>query len=201
VYTDDAGTQHHVGLVRLSGDIYTYYADPLMPANHDVTLKADVDYYLGDTLYNTEFAQMIAASDHPEYDPFHQEVGGVNKVGVPDASMAYNIGIAFGVVIENAIGGSGNDVIWGNAAANTITTGLGSDVVKYDTATNLNGDKIIDFSALDKLDIKALGLTEASLTWDRATQKLSHVDANPANSWAITIMDDTFNKSTQVIYA
>ena len=200
VYTDDAGTQHHVGLVRLSGDTYTYYADPLMPANHDVTLKADVDYYSGDTLYNTQFAQMIAASDHPEYDPFHQEVGGVNKVGVPDASMAYNIGIAFGVVIEDAIGGDGNDVIWGNAAANTIITGAGKDVVEYDTAANINGDTILDFSADDKINLTALGLSSTdSLNWDSGTHKLSYVDTSiPANSWALTIQG-VFNKQSQLV--
>jgi hypothetical protein len=201
VYTD-AGVEHHVGLVRLSGDTYTYYADPLMPANHDVTLKADVDYYHGDALYNTEFAQVIANSDQPEYDPFHQEVGSVKNVGVPDASMAYNIGIAFGVVIENAIGGNGNDVIWGNAAANMITTGAGNDVVAYDAATNINGDTITDFSVTDKLDIKALGVTADQLNWDSTSHKLTYLNATtPANSWALTILGETFNKSTQVIYA
>jgi Ca2+-binding RTX toxin-like protein len=126
----------------------------------------------------------------------------VKNVGVPDASMAYNIGIAFGVVIENAIGGNGNDVIWGNAAANMITTGAGNDVVAYDAATNINGDTITDFSVTDKLDIKALGVTADQLNWDSTSHKLTYLNATtPANSWALTILGETFNKSTQVIYA
>ncbi len=40
---------------------------------------------------------------------------------------AYNIAIAHGVVIENAIGGSGDDTIIGNAANNMLTGGFGGD--------------------------------------------------------------------------
>ncbi|GBD42699.1 Serralysin [bacterium HR40] len=38
-----------------------------------------------------------------------------------------NIRIAFGTVIENAIGGSGNDVLYGNDAANRLAGGPGDD--------------------------------------------------------------------------
>ena len=38
-----------------------------------------------------------------------------------------NMGIAYGTVVENAIGGSGGDVIIGNAAANRLTGGGGRD--------------------------------------------------------------------------
>lgn len=38
-----------------------------------------------------------------------------------------NIAIAYNVTIENAIGGSGNDTIYGNAATNTINGGAGND--------------------------------------------------------------------------
>lgn len=41
--------------------------------------------------------------------------------------MTKNILIAIGAVIENAVGGSGNDSITGNAAANVLTGGLGND--------------------------------------------------------------------------
>lgn len=39
------------------------------------------------------------------------------------------IWIAYGATIENAVGGAGNDVLTGNAAANRITPGLGNDTV------------------------------------------------------------------------
>src|SRR5262249_5156775 len=43
-----------------------------------------------------------------------------------------NVGIALGAVIENAIGGSGDDTIIANSASNTFTGGSGTDVV-YET--------------------------------------------------------------------
>jgi serralysin len=41
----------------------------------------------------------------------------------------YNVYIANNVVIENAIGGSGNDYIFGNDAANSLTGGSGNDFI------------------------------------------------------------------------
>jgi len=194
VYND--GTDHRVGVVHteVDGDTVTYYADPTMPVGYNVSIMAHVDYYYNGTLVNDELKSQDS-SFNPEY-----KISGISNVGVPDPSMAYNIGIAFGVVIENAIGGYGNDVIWGNAAANTITTGAGNDVVEYDTAANINGDTITDFSASDTLNIAALGLSEASVAWDSSAHKLSHVDSLPANSWALTIQG-AFDKHAQVIYA
>lgn len=46
-----------------------------------------------------------------------------------------NVAIARGVVIENAIGGSGNDTIIGNAANNVVSGGPGHDTISYETAT------------------------------------------------------------------
>lgn len=43
------------------------------------------------------------------------------------ASMVNNIAIAYSCVIENAIGGSGNDVIGGNRVANLLQGGAGND--------------------------------------------------------------------------
>jgi serralysin len=72
-----------------------------------------------------------------------------------------NVNIARGVVIENAIGGSGADTIIGNSAANTLsghggsdtlTGGAGDDVFK-DTSANLGGDTITDFSRGDRIVI------------------------------------------------
>lgn len=44
-------------------------------------------------------------------------------------AMLQNIAIARGVMIENAVGGSGNDTIIGNSGRNTITPGAGNDSV------------------------------------------------------------------------
>ena len=154
---------------------------------------------------------MIISTDHSTYMPDDEayesydsaETDALGTVldAPSTASMAYNIGIAFGVIIENAVGGSGNDVIWGNAAANTITTGDGKDVVTYDTAANINGDTLNDFSALDQLDLSHLsGLTQEALNWDATSHKLSYAAVAPVDSWSLTIQG-SFNKATQVILA
>ncbi len=59
--------------------------------------------------------------------------------GIPDPPLAPtpanaydgtdNLGIAWGAVIENAIGGSGNDTLTGNASANRLTGGAGNDTL------------------------------------------------------------------------
>ena len=46
-----------------------------------------------------------------------------------DWSMDNNLGISFGAVIENATGGSGNDIIIGNSADNTLLGGAGDDLI------------------------------------------------------------------------
>jgi serralysin len=50
-----------------------------------------------------------------------------------------NLGIAFSTTIENAIGGSGNDTITGNAAANALSGGAGRDFIR-----GMDGDDVID---------------------------------------------------------
>ena len=70
-----------------------------------------------------------------------------------------NLSIARGVVIENAIGGNGNDTIIGNSANNVISGHLGADTLTggagndtfLDTMAAHNGDTITDFSAGDTI--------------------------------------------------
>jgi hypothetical protein len=56
---------------------------------------------------------------------------GVKKTSLngPLQTADNNIAIAFNTIIENAIGGSGNDTIIGNTANNTFTGGAGNDVI------------------------------------------------------------------------
>jgi Ca2+-binding RTX toxin-like protein len=56
----------------------------------------------------------------------------------PDAGLLVdNVGIAYDVTIENAVGGGGNDIIVGNDASNEINGGAGNDVI--------SGGKGIDY--------------------------------------------------------
>ena len=86
-----------------------------------------------------------------------------------------NVSIAKGVVMENAIGGSGHDVLIGNqinnrmtggAGGDTLTGGGGADTFVYNRASDSpakNPDRLTDFtSGIDKIDLSGL-LKEAGL--------------------------------------
>ena len=83
-----------------------------------------------------------------------------------------NVAIAYGVTIENAVGGSGNDTIIGNAAANRIVGGGGDDLLTggggadvFVFANGFGQDIVTDFEdGLDLLDFRAFGATLADAT-------------------------------------
>ncbi|MFT0475923.1 M10 family metallopeptidase C-terminal domain-containing protein [Pseudomonas antarctica] len=92
-----------------------------------------------------------------------------------------NVSIAKGVVVENAIGGSGHDLIIGNAFRNRITGGAGgdklyggggADTFVYDRVSDSSAkrpDILLDFaSGVDKLDIsgilKTAGISKLNIT-------------------------------------
>lgn len=56
-----------------------------------------------------------------------------------------NVGIAYGAIIENAIGGKGNDVLIGNGVANVLDGGDG-----FDTASYVGASEGITFSAITR---------------------------------------------------
>ena len=67
------------------------------------------------------------------YD-YYQDL--IARLGVTDPGFKDNISIAYGVTIENATTGAGNDSIVANDVANVIRGGRGSDTVNYETATS-----------------------------------------------------------------
>jgi serralysin len=99
------------------------------------------------------------------------DVGGLKK----------NVSIAKGVTIENAIGGSGNDVIVGNDSGNSIDGGDGNDIIyggagqdilkggkgtdifvytKVSDSTSELFDKIVDFeTGIDKINLSFFNQT------------------------------------------
>jgi serralysin len=113
-----------------------------------------------------------------------------------DLLMENNIGIAYGAIIENAIGGAGNDRINGNQATNQFTGNGGSDtfvIADYSgVVTRPTGDvniddesvdTIMDFdSGVDKIDLSELGVDWGDLsvsgnTWtvERGADDLSFI--------------------------
>jgi serralysin len=86
------------------------------------------------------------------YDIYNVGVDGVNGgeswreiVGATDPLMHDNISIAYGAVIENAVGGSGDDTLVGNAADNELTGGDGDD--RFVLKADAGDDTIVDFEA------------------------------------------------------
>jgi Ca2+-binding RTX toxin-like protein len=88
-----------------------------------------------------------------------------------------NVSIARGVVIENAIGGSGSDTLIGNSVANLLsgrgggdilTGGLGNDTFQ-DTAANLNGDIITDLGVGDRIVFTDASLANFTFTLSGST--------------------------------
>lgn len=96
------------------------------------------------------------------------------------ATSLFNISIAYGTVIENAVGGSERDLLWGNEVNNVLDGGAGDDVLRgfegddtliggegSDTFTFAGGDgndTVADFEdGLDLLDLSATGASFGDL--------------------------------------
>ncbi len=74
--------------------------------------------------------------------------------------LTNNVAIAFGATIENAVGGIGDDEVWGNAAANVLTGGLGADTLRGDDGDDrLVGDGVID--SVHRTEINGLVMNAA----------------------------------------
>lgn len=111
-------------------------------------------------------------------------VHGVNATQYDNLSIAYN------TIIENAVGGSARDVIWGNDVANVLKGNGGDDVLRgyggNDTLYGGSGrdtfvfdkdgstDTIGDFtSGTDKIDLtKVGGASAAYVSYDAASHQL-----------------------------
>ncbi len=78
-------------------------------------------------------AQVNANRAAAGYAPLSQasyDLRMANLAANPDAGLLVdNVGIAYGAVIENAVGGSGNDIIIGNSASNRLIGNAGNDVM------------------------------------------------------------------------
>lgn len=138
---------NRAALQELSGQTFA----PVTQASVNATLNS----------YQTVIANAIAADT------------GVTGVR---ANAYDNIAIAYGTTIENAIGGSQRDVLWGNEVANRLEGRGGDDVLNgYEGADTLvggagadrfqfshaeTGDRITDFvSGTDRIDLSAFAGT------------------------------------------
>jgi serralysin len=113
-------------------------------AVYDATANPNVGYAVFDN----------GGIDTLDYSGFTQNQRiNLNAEGFSDiGGRVGNISIARGAVIENAIGGTGNDTLYGNAANNTLTGGAGNDILfGYD------GDDVLDGGAGANVIVGAAG--------------------------------------------
>lgn len=76
----------------------------------------------------------FAARTQATYDLYNELFR--DTFGLTNGLFKDNIAIAYGVTVENAVGGGGDDLIVANNVANRIEGGAGSDTVSYETATS-----------------------------------------------------------------
>ena len=116
-----------------------------------------------------------------------------------------SVSIAKGVVIENAIGGSGHDVLIGNNANNrirggaggdTLTGGGGADTFVYNSVSDSPGknpDTLTDFtSGIDKIDL-------STILKDAGIQKPTFVDRHTGQKGELTLDYDKSIKRYRLI--
>jgi len=128
----------------------------------------------------------------------HLEPGALSSIGRRGAGAADfdrpaegNIAIAPDSVIENAIGGAGDDAIFGNAAANRLEGGAGADRIEgaegddlliggagadllaggagadifAGTLGQLDGDRLLDFGEEDGIAVRGVAAARLRLEW------------------------------------
>jgi len=103
--------------------------------------------------------------------------------------MTNNIVIAYNVVVENAIGGSGNDTIYGNSAANILRGGLGNDTLNTDAGNDsIYGDGGTD-TVIYSYDISAFLITVVNAS----TVTLQHIAGTVGTDTITDVENFNFN--------
>jgi len=122
------------------------------------------------------------------WDIYNTGVPGVNGglawkeiIGADDPLMHDNISIAYGAWIENAVGGSGNDTIVGNAVDNALTGGAGAD--KFVFLANAGKDLVKDFNVGSGDTIDLTGVADLHTFADVQ----AHLSANAQGHAVLTL--------------
>ncbi|WP_202386119.1 M10 family metallopeptidase C-terminal domain-containing protein [Allopontixanthobacter confluentis] len=112
------------------------------------------------TILETQFGTLTQAQITATVNSFKNAnansiLADTGVAGIATTSYS-NIAIAYGTIIENAIGGSQRDLLWGNAVDNVLSGNGGNDVLNgfegSDTLTGGDGSDTFSFSTLDGID-------------------------------------------------
>ena len=129
-------------------------------------------------------AQGFAPRNQAAFD-FYESLK--NQLGLESGLFKDNVSIAYGAVIENAVGGGGGDRLIGNSANNTLTGGTGADVFELRSAGRTGTDRITDFGRTDLIATdKAIADSnnDGIITW-RAGRSLT-LDASDGDAVTLT---------------
>ena len=150
-------------------------------------------YAINDDYYAARAARL--GWDQADFDAWYVALG----LG-PDGRPVDNIAIAYGAVIENAIGGSGDDVIIGNQANNTLRGGAGADTFVF--AEDGSVDTILDFaSRIDKIDLSDFDVTRRDVKWDGRTDTLwINTDNDAAYEMSIIVHGTDVNLNQDILF-
>ncbi|MDP3458115.1 MAG: M10 family metallopeptidase C-terminal domain-containing protein, partial [Hyphomonas sp.] len=124
------------------------------------------------TIYDTGGIDTINLSGFSQPQILDLRPGTFSSLGDrPIASQPHYsnvIAIEANTIIENAVGGAGNDRIIGNSANNTITLGAGADTFVY--APGGGADTITDFAvSVDRIDLTAFSSAVALAAFNGRT--------------------------------
>ncbi len=186
-------------------------------AGKDPSTLSKADYL---AFVNANNAELGLAARTPAYDLYFGGREGANE-GIPwsdivgrDWLMENNIGIAYGAVVENAIGGYGNDRINGNQANNQFTGNDGADVfvlANY-SGTDAIGkvivdtsiDTILDFSSIegDKIDVSSFASVDAGdITYEGGQLRIDTDGNGVADFFANLTGAPAINTAQDFVYA
>ncbi len=210
--TIDLSGYHTNSVIDLREGAYSsaggYGAYDAARADTDPSAEAKADYLAH---VNADNAALNLGARSAVYDLYFGGRAGVNE-GVAwfntmggDTQMENNIGIAYGAIIENAIGGSGDDQINGNQADNVFTGGAGADtfILALFGDNDTSVDTITDFATgVDTIDLSEFaGLETANVQFDTASDTLS-VDTNNDGAFDFTaiVHGDDVVLATDIIF-
>ena len=158
---------------------------PVGPTPNDVLSSYDTTYGFNSTTGKLE-TTLTSASDKPDFNVWDQrgidtfDFSGFKqdqKIDLHSGSLSSvggfreNVRIGTTTVIENAVGGSGDDRIMGNSADNVLIGGAGADTLvggggwntfkfnAFSDSTRTQADLLLDFNTgQDKIDLSQMAI-------------------------------------------
>ena len=120
------------------------------------------------TIYDTSGTDTLNASGYAQNQLIDLRAGSFSNIG----GLIGNIGIFTTSVIENAVGGSGSDTVYGNDASNTIRGNAGNDTIDGGAGT----DYAVFSGARSAYTLTALGGTSVRVVGPNGTDTLTAVE-------------------------